>query len=639
MKLVNVRVGPFRNILDSGPVEIHDRVTCLVGKNESGKTAFLEALDLLNPSRPNVKFNAPTQYPAWLEKRHRMDGIDIDTVEPISAEFELEPQDLAELEARFGPGSFTSKRVTQVRNYGSGLTYKFDTDERKSVEWVLRDVALPKVYAGKSKNVPSFDELTKLVEQMESGAESNESMVKIAAAALREKIQATLSGEEFRKAVLGTLQSRLPKFFYFSNYSTLPYSVPIRALLSAAETELDDDELTALSLLRMAATDDEYLLNPDYERRKRELENVGNAITLDVLEYWSQNPELRVDLDLTQVTEQNEQGQPVAVLDELKNRIRDQRHFISLPFDEHSTGFQWFFSFLAAFSRFESSDEPVVILLDEPALGLHARAQKDFLRFIEERLAPKRQVIYSTHSPFMIEPSKLDRVRVVEDRGITLGAKVTSDVLTTDPDTLFPLQAALGYDIVQHLLIAEHNVVVQGTSDFTYLDTFSGFLQDNGRTGLNPLWAIVPVGGADLIPTFVALLGHHLDVTVLVDARRESHQKLINLADRGYLQNTRIITISEITGASDSNIEDLFDVGDYLRIYNQAFGASLSPRDLTGTDGIVHQIARKTGVSRFDHGRPADELLRNKDALLPTFSTATLDGFERLIQKVNATMP
>ena len=139
------------------------------------------------------------------------------------------------------------------------------------------------------------------------------------------------------------------------------------------------------------------------------------------------------------------------MLDELKIRIWDQRHSLSLPFDEHSTGFRWFFSFLAAFSEYEFNNNPVLILLDEPALGLHAKAQTDFLRFIEERLSKRCQVIYTTHSPFMVQPNKLESVRTVEDLGREDGAKINQDVLTKDPDTLFPLQGALGYDLVQNL--------------------------------------------------------------------------------------------------------------------------------------------------------------------------------------------
>jgi predicted ATP-dependent endonuclease of OLD family len=140
--------------------------------------------------------------------------------------------------------------------------------------------------------------------------------------------------------------------------------------------------------------------------------------------------------EITQRTENRPNGQQ-SVLDELKIRIWDNRHSLSLPFDQHSAGFQWFFSFLAAFSEYEHRNPPVVILLDEPAVGLHAKAQADFLRFIEERLTKRCQVIYTTHSPFMVQPGHLERVRIVEDRSKEHGSghDVLSKILI-----LFPLQ-------------------------------------------------------------------------------------------------------------------------------------------------------------------------------------------------------
>ncbi len=78
----------------------------------------------------------------------------------------------------------------------------------------------------------------------------------------------------------------------------------------------------------------------------------------------------------------------------------------------------------------------------------------------------------------------------------------------------------MGYDLVQHLLISPHKVVVEGASDFTYLTVLSDFLEAHGRMDLDDRWSVVPVGGADLIPTFVALVGHNLDVTILIDSRR-----------------------------------------------------------------------------------------------------------------------
>ena len=48
MKLTRARITNYKSIDDSGWVDIQN-VTCFVGKNESGKTAFLQALKKLNP--------------------------------------------------------------------------------------------------------------------------------------------------------------------------------------------------------------------------------------------------------------------------------------------------------------------------------------------------------------------------------------------------------------------------------------------------------------------------------------------------------------------------------------------------------------------------------------------------------------
>jgi predicted ATP-dependent endonuclease of OLD family len=286
---------------------------------------------------------------------------------------------------------------------------------------------------------------------------------------------------------------------------------------------------------------------------------------------------------------------------------------------------------------YENSDEPVILLLDEPGLGLHGKAQADFLRFIEERLSPKRQVIYSTHSPFMVQPNKLERVRIVEEKDRNEGAKITEDVLTTDPDTLFPLQGALGYDLAQHLFISKNNLILEGTSDYTYIIAISDYLNDNDRTGLRDEWTLVPVGGADLIPTFVALLGVHLDLTIVIDARKEGNQKLSNLSKKGYLKSKRIITLNEITGSQLADIEDLFEPQDYLLLYNDAFGQKHKLEDLVGSDQIVNKIARLEGIERFNHGKPADIFLRNRDKYLDSLSENSLSSFEKLFIRVNET--
>lgn len=637
MKLIEIRVRQFRNIIDSTPVSISNEITCLVGKNESGKTAFLHSLYRLNPVRKNVSFIIEDQYPAWLEKRDRLKGLDLKHEIPIQATFLIEDNEIAELNSIFGEGVFEKPELVLSKDYNNEFIYEFNLNEKACIKNILKDLSFSKDTRIEISKCQTIVELKSVISTFKPNPESEEKE-KESIAEVNRRIKVVIAdSDDLESAIYTKTEQYIPQFIYFDKYSSLPYSVKIHDVLKTPEQNLNDEQLTARSLLRMAAADDSYLLNPDYERRKRELENVANALSHDVLKYWSQNPELRVNPDITQRTENRSNGQ-TAVIDELKIRIWDNKHQLSLPFTEHSSGFQWFFSFLAAFSEYEYSKKNIIILLDEPGLGLHGKAQADFIRFIEERLSQKRQVIYSTHSPFMVQPNKLERVRIVEEKDSEQGSKITEDVLTTDPDTLFPLQGALGYDLAQHLFISKDNLVVEGTSDFTYLQIFSGHFKEVGRQSLDDKWTIVPVGGADLIPTFVALLGIHLDLTVLIDSRKEGNQKIINLSEKGYLNNKRIITIGEIIKSKFADIEDLFSVEDYLKLFNLSFNRKYKPEDLTGTDPIVNRLARLEGIERFDHGKPADYFLRNKATILKDLSTYTLDNFDSLFDRINKTL-
>jgi hypothetical protein len=488
MKLIRVHITTFKNILDSKPVETQPDVTCLVGKNESGKTAFLHALYRLRPARPNANFNVQRQYPAWLEKRHRMEGKDIAALSPVTAEFEIEAEDLKALSSRFGSDVLKSNKFELSRNYNNEVRYNVECNESAAVKNIINKIDLGLEASTALRDVNSLQGLTQAIDDFRARTGDENETFRAAATALDRARQEVLQGAEtLNQAGLSALDGLVPTFFYFDDYASLPGIVKIRELLAVTPSTLDDEQLTALSLLKLAGAEDDYLLNPDYETRKRELENVANAITEEVLKYWTTNPELRVEIDISQrtVEARTPPGGQQTVLDELRIRLYDNRHLLSLPFDERSTGFRWFFSFLAAFSKHLYGKDPVVLLLDEPGLGLHARAQKDFLNFIDDRLAKRCQVIYTTHSPFMEQPARLERVRVVEDRGRKEGSTVSADVLTTDPDTLFPLQGALGYDLAQHLFIGQNNLVIEGTSDFTYLTVLSDWLREKGGTALD----------------------------------------------------------------------------------------------------------------------------------------------------------
>jgi hypothetical protein len=298
MKLISAQIVKFKNILDSTPVEIEPDVTCLVGKNESGKTAYLHALYRLRPARPNAVFNVQLQYPAWLEKRHRMEK----TVAPVVvAEFELEPDDIAKLNTQFGEGVLKSPRLTLSKDYNNNLQYKFESDESAVVRNIIARMDLGYEASNALEGVTDFESLTSVFEGFKARTGDENEPFRAAAASLERATKEVLKeSATLNDAVVAALDALTPQFFYFDDYANLPGTVKIRDLLQADPSKLDDEKLTALSLLKLAGAEDEYLLNPDYETRKRELENVASALTEEVLKYWTTNPDLRVEIDISQ---------------------------------------------------------------------------------------------------------------------------------------------------------------------------------------------------------------------------------------------------------------------------------------------------------------------------------------------------
>jgi hypothetical protein len=385
------------------------------------------------------------------------------------------------------------------------------------------------------------------------------------------------------------------------------------------------------------------------------IESVSIRLTDQIMEFWKQNEDLQVKIDIR--PDPNDQP-PFDNGPNLYIRIANNRHRgVSTAFKQRSRGFIWFFSFLVWFDSVQHQltegkhrSRPLILLLDEPGLSLHALAQADFLRYIDD-LATRHQVLYSTHSPFMIHSDRLYEVRVVEDRD-KVGTVVSDNISWTDERTIFPLQAALGWTIAQNLFISERNLLVEGSADFLYLQAVSSILESQGKTSLRNDITIVPIGGLDKVVTFIALLGaNKLKLAVFHDYRGAPEQKLLDLMREKMIAAKAVLDASQFRdlaklGVSGvpSDTEDLFEPTVYLRYFNMAFGNQLAGKmieeaDLPHGDRIVERLERHItarGIQLrpsggFNHYTPAMAFARDPSGV----DNKSLDRFEALFKSVN----
>jgi hypothetical protein len=218
VKLLSVEIDHFKNVLKSGPIAIQPDVTCIVGKNESGKTAVLQAIHRFKPAQPSVKFNAQRQYPAWLEKQHRRTR-NIEVHVPVAATFQMEDVDIAAVEEQLGPNALKSKQIGISTSYANRFTWSPPIQEHAVIAHITAGVALTK------SSVPTkLADLDALIEKFNTVAHADESATLEARSLgteLSARRAAVLGGAEttISDALWKILSPRIPKFFYFDEYS------------------------------------------------------------------------------------------------------------------------------------------------------------------------------------------------------------------------------------------------------------------------------------------------------------------------------------------------------------------------------------------------------------------------------------
>ena len=628
MRALRFRVQNFRNIDDSGWIPL-ERVTAFVGRNESGKTSLLKALHKFNPATEEP-YDPQREFPRDRFTRDYIAGGSDGGQWPVcSVEFAV-PDDLKDEFSNCLEGQETPETVAVTRYYDESLSIGYSPelpDLPLTPEPVLDAL---RCFASSARRLEASDGsqedattrqrtelaqwangwqeglsekrnlrndegagiLTSMLNEVEekSGPETAD-MVEALSDAIR-PIRDAAGQSPASERLNEIVKDRLPVFIYFANYGILDSAVwlprflddlnshPTNARVRTIDAMFKHVGLKVKDIARLGKEQPQE--TPEQvaeaqrlkEERAIKLNSASNDITKRFSAWWKQRRhQIRYSAD----------G------DYFRIWVADNRRpGVEIELEARSKGFQWFFSFYLVF-LVESEDfhKEAILLLDEPGLHLHATAQQELLSFFES-LSESNQLLYSTHSPFLVDGDHLHRVRAVleDDAG---RSRIAGETWPMDRETIFPLQAAAGYAIMRGLFRHQRNILVEGMSDFYYLHALSQQCVESGQAALPDDIYITPCGGTKYVGHIASLfLGHSARPVIILDGDDAGRARQSALMKELYATHGSGIVM--LDGAlnrlgDDVEIEDLLGEAVVLR----------GLRGILGRDLAIDEVDRRAG--------------------------------------------
>ena len=654
MQLQSFRIFDYRSINDSSDIEV-DKITALLGRNESGKTNLLLALRTLNPVEGFQALNPTKDFP----RHRRLDECTPDT-KVVTSAWTLSESEGEELKAIY-PRAANVRQVTVERPYKKHRSVEFgelppiEFDEasvRASITAIADTVkSAAENLEGEQQTainnaietivaVPVDDRaawasaaqshlagLTKTLDKLkiDVGAEQKSKLE-----SLRRLAQTIAEDKPGRQKAEEWVLSKLPVFIFLDEYPELDGYQNIQQYNHRKDqSQLVEADHNFEKLCKVAGIDARQLhkLHGDSKHEERnQLANRASAVvTAEIRRLWKDR-KLKVRFNFDGEHFSTFVSDPTNTFD------------VEVNLDERSRGFRWFFSFYITFSADTDGGRAAnaILLLDEPGLFLHIESQKDLQVHFERDF--KNQIIYTTHSPFMIPIQALDRLRTVNISEET-GTTVTNNP-TGDGRTLAPIRAALGYYYADSLFISTNNLIVEGVTDWWILESVSKYFVSGGKSGLPSGLALPPVDGAPKVPNMVSLLtAQRLNVLVLLDDEPHARGVQSEMLTSKLLRDQQLICVSEAfegTKPIEADIEDLIDPKIYEDLSREAYAKELTGKVLKFNANIPRIVKRLEAAFKdveltFNKTRPAG-LFYRKMAVNPSaaMTDASAKKFERL---------
>jgi len=313
------------------------------------------------------------------------------------------------------------------------------------------------------------------------------------------------------------------------------------AELSPIMSELDETPATREELAKSYALARRLLLqlaNVEPERLvelAHFIEAGENGHATALVESINQQLEKRLNFPKYWVQDRDFQLRVTALESDLVFTIRD-RTGTQYTFDERSAGLKYFLSYFIQSQTHEPDpDRPEILLMDEPDAYLSAEAQQDLLKIFRGFAEPDDdarpvQVVYVTHSPFLLDKNRAERIRVLQKGK---GADGTRVIKNASQNHYEPLRSAFGAYVGETAFIGACNLLVEGVADQVLLAGISRAIQRRGVSSETELLdlnrvVLVPCGSASHVPYMLYLIrGRDSDapaVIILLDSDKSGNE-------------------------------------------------------------------------------------------------------------------
>jgi len=525
MKLKAFRIQNFRSIIDTGFQDLSpDNITAIIGQNESGKTSILEGLAAFDDD--------------WMTSDDLRNDNSIPVVTCIYSIEDKEFHDIFEPEFEI-----THELVKIIKSLDNCISLQKVWDVEKPEEDPVLEIENAKLRRYFEDRDNEEDSI------IEGGAVDAVPTSRVDTKGKR------LDADEF----VSTIYDGTPVITLFEDKSLLPPIIDIVDLQN--KNEEADGYVGAKNFLSLTGLTIKKLANHQKNERmiRDEIDSANFRISKEFQDFWSQflgsQDKISIQAEIKNYDQSvpNKIGQPY-----LSFWIKDGNG--SLRPIQRSMGVRWFISFFLTLKATAKKHTDRVMLIDEAGANLHAKAQEDILKILESE-KENLQIIYATHSPYLLNVDKIYRVLAVE-RGALEGYKTITkvykfhDLGSASSDTLFPLYTNMGVDIShQQVIKKERNVLLEEISAYFYLKAF--WILYSKQEEVN----FLPATGCTNVPLLAnLLLGWGLSFSVLLDDDRHGRVIFNELKSKQVLADSKLIKIKDCDG-----IEDIFSKIDFSK--------------------------------------------------------------------------